>query len=57
MSTQYWDTIAGGLNMPPSRESPLRDRLKKIRHTPGEPAAVMFQVFPPGCFEEERAGG
>lgn len=57
MSTQYWDTIAGDLNVPPISESQLRDRLKKIRHTPGEPATFIFQVFPPGFFESERECG
>jgi hypothetical protein len=51
MSTKYWDTIAGDLDVPPISESQLRDRLKKIRHTPGEPATFILHVFPPGFFE------
>jgi hypothetical protein len=57
MSTTYWGTIASGLNVPPISESQLRDRLKKIRHTPGEPATFIFQVFPPGFFEQEGECG
>jgi hypothetical protein len=51
MSTKYWGTIAGDLNVPPISESQWRHRLKKIRHTPGEPATCIFQIFPPGFFE------
>jgi hypothetical protein len=51
MATKYWDPIAGDLNVPPSSESQWRDRLQKIRHTPGEPATFIVQVFPPGFFE------
>lgn len=46
MAVQYWDVIAKGLNLTPISERQLRDRLKKILHFPGKPAAFVFQLFP-----------
>ena len=46
MTLQYWDVIAAGLNLSPISERQLRERLKKIRHFPGKPAAFIFQLFP-----------
>ena len=46
MALQYWDSIAEGLDLTPISERQLRDRLKKIRHFPGKPAAFIFQLFP-----------
>ena len=46
MALQYWDLIAEGLDLTPISERQLRDRLKKIRHFPGKPAAFIFQLFP-----------
>jgi hypothetical protein len=46
MARQYWPEIAADLDLPPISESQLRDRLKKICHAPGRPAAFIFQVFP-----------
>lgn len=46
MATQYWDLIARDLNLKPISERQLRDRLKKICHQPGKPAAFIFQMFP-----------
>jgi hypothetical protein len=46
LSTKYWELIAADLNLPPISESQLRDRLKKICHTPTRPAMFIFQVFP-----------
>ncbi len=46
LSTQYWELIASDLNLPPISESQLRDRLKKICHSPGRPASFIFQIFP-----------
>ena len=46
MAVRYWDAIAEGLDLPPISERQLRDRLKKIRHFPGKPAAFIFQLFP-----------
>ncbi len=46
MSKEYWSYIAKGLHLEPVSERQLRDRLKKICHFPGKPAAFIFQVFP-----------
>ncbi len=46
MAVQYWDIIAQGMDLTPISEKQLRDRLKKIRHFPGDPAAFIFQLFP-----------
>ena len=43
---QYWDIIAHGMDLTPISERQLRERLKKIRHFPGKPAAFIFQLFP-----------
>jgi hypothetical protein len=41
MAVKYWQIIAEGIS-----ERQLRERLKKIRHFPGKPAAFIFQLFP-----------
>ncbi len=46
MATAYWPTIAEGLRLKAMSETQLRDRLKKISHFPGKPAAFIFQMFP-----------
>ena len=46
MAVKYWDIIAQDMNLSPISEKQLRDRLKKIRHFPGDPAAFIFQLFP-----------
>lgn len=46
MTIQYWDVIAEGLDLKPISERQLRDRLKKICHFPGRPAAFISQIFP-----------
>ena len=46
MAVRYWDIIAQGMDLTPISEKQLRDRLKKIRHFPGKPAAFVFQLFP-----------
>lgn len=46
MALRYWDTIAEGLELKPISESQLRDRLKKICHSPRRPASFIFQMFP-----------
>ena len=46
MAVKYWDIIAQGMDLSPISEKQLRDRLKKIRHFPGDPAAFIFQLFP-----------
>ena len=43
---KYWEVIAEGLDLTPISERQLRERLKKIRHFPGKPAAFIFQLFP-----------
>ena len=45
-AVKYWDVIAEGLDLKPISERQLRERLKKIRHFPGKPAAFIFQLFP-----------
>jgi hypothetical protein len=45
-AVKYWDIIAQGMDLSPISEKQLRDRLKKIRHFPGAPAAFIFQLFP-----------
>ena len=46
MAVDYWDLIAKDLDLPPMSERQLRDRLKKICHSPREPATFIFQLFP-----------
>ena len=46
MAVKYWDIIAQDMDLSPISEKQLRDRLKKIRHFPGDPAAFIFQLFP-----------
>ena len=46
MAVKYWDIIAKDMDLNPISEKQLRDRLKKIRHFPGDPAAFIFQLFP-----------
>ena len=46
MAVRYWDIIAKGLDLTPISERQLRERLKKILHFPGKPAAFIFQLFP-----------
>jgi hypothetical protein len=46
MALEYWDLISKELQLPPISERQLRDRLKKICHYPGKPAAFIFQMFP-----------
>ncbi len=48
---QYWDYLTPDSNLPPISESQLRDRLKKIRHSPRKPAGFISQIFPPGYLE------
>lgn len=46
LAVRYWDIIAEGMNLKPISESQLRERLKKICHSPRRPAAFIFQIFP-----------
>jgi hypothetical protein len=43
---QYWNVLRPTPDVPPISEPQLRMRLKKIRHTPRNPAAFVFQLFP-----------
>lgn len=47
LATKYWASIAEGLDLPSISERQLRDRLKKICHSPRKPAMFISQVFPP----------
>lgn len=51
MATQYWPDIADDLDLPPISESQLRERLKKICHSPRRPAAFILQIFPGQVFD------
>jgi hypothetical protein len=46
MAVKYWEVIAKGFDLTPISERQLRERLKKIRHFPGKPAAFIVQLFP-----------
>ena len=46
MVLEYWEVIAPDPTLKPISERQLRDRLKKICHSPGKPATFIFQVFP-----------
>ena len=46
MTVTYWPIIAKGFDLKPISERQLRERLKKIHHFPGKPAAFIFQLFP-----------
>lgn len=50
LALKYWEMLTEGLDgrirNKPISERQLRDRLKKICHSPRRPAALIFQVFP-----------
>lgn len=46
MACRYWSVITPDKNLAPISESQLRERLKKICHTPRRPAAFILQLFP-----------
>lgn len=46
LAVEYWSVITPDPNLSPISESQLRERLKKIRHTPGKPAGFISQIFP-----------
>jgi len=46
MALKYWHVIAEDLGLDPISERQLRDRLKKISHSPRKPATFIFQLFP-----------
>jgi hypothetical protein len=43
---QYWDYLTPNPQLPPISETQLRERLKKIRHSPRKPAGFISQIFP-----------
>ena len=43
---QYWNYLTPDPQLPPISESQLRERLKKIRHSPRKPARFISQIFP-----------
>ncbi len=47
LAVQYWAWLTPRADLPPISESQLRDRLKKIRHTPGKPAGFISQIYAP----------
>lgn len=57
LSTQYWNMIAEGTKLKSISERQLRDRLKKICHSPRKPAAFIFQIFPQEYFNKESECG
>ena len=48
LAQQYWQYLTPNKDLRLISESQLRERLKKIRHTPGKPARFIFQLFPEG---------
>jgi hypothetical protein len=51
LAVQYWAWLTPRPDLPPISESQLRDRLKKIRHSPGKPAGFIFQIYAPEDLE------
>jgi len=47
LTREYWSLLTPDKDLAPISESQLRERLKKIRHTPGEPAGFISQLFSP----------
>ena len=52
LAVAYWAWLTPDPNLRPISESQLRERLKKIRHTPGGPAGFISQIFPPAYLAE-----
>lgn len=54
LALKYWQQITAGLSdkikNTPISERQLRDRLKKICHSPRRPAMFIFQIFPKEFF-------
>ena len=46
LAVEYWSLLTPDPDLKPISESQLRERLKKIRHTPGTPAGFISQLFP-----------
>ena len=45
LTVQYWDWLTPQPDLAPISESQLRDRLKKIRHSPRKPAGFISQIY------------
>lgn len=48
---QYWEWLTPDPHLAPISETQLRERLKKIRHSPRKPAGFIFQIFPAEALE------
>lgn len=54
LTVQSWTALSPKPNAPPISESQLRERLKKIRHSPRKPATFISQTFPETLETERR---
>jgi hypothetical protein len=53
MTCRCWKALCGRkVQLPPTSESQLRERVKKIGFQPGEPPGYVFQIFPAGYLED-----
>ncbi len=46
LAVQYWSLLTPDPDLLPISESQLRDRLKKIKHSPRKPAGFISQIVP-----------
>ena len=51
LTCQYWQWLTPDPGLSPISESQLRERLKKIRHSPRKPAGFIFQIYDPADLE------
>ncbi len=49
LACTYWAQLTPQPTLPPISESQLRERLKKIRHSPRTPAGFISHFFPTGA--------
>jgi hypothetical protein len=47
LAVEYWSVLTPDPNLQPISETQLRERLKKIGHTPRSPAGFISQLFSP----------
>src|SRR5215467_8302705 len=52
LAVTYWPLLTPDASRKPISETQLRERLKKIRHTPGKPAGFISQLFSPADLAE-----
>ena len=53
LTCRFWNELGGRkVRLPPSSESQLRTRLKKIGFQPGTPPGYVFQIFPAGYLDD-----